>query len=188
MMKIFRIPLAAAVAAAATLAGSTQLSAQTAERLSLEGRIGVTFPTGDLTDADLGSGLALGLEGMYNFSPALTAYAGLSRSAFSCDDADECGDGANALGFQGGLKLLLVREGRALPWVRGGLLVQKMDTDDDDSGLGLGFEVGGGLDIDLSHRFAIVPALHYRSFSADFEEADVTASWLALTVGAHVHF
>ena len=178
--------LFATALAAVFAAGSA--SAQTLERFSLEGRLGITFPSGDLSDAGYGSGFALGLDGIYNFTPALSAYAGLSRHNFSCDEDEACEDGAVAGGFQGGLKLLLRREGNVLPWARGGLIGQTLDPNGETSDLGLGFEVGAGADIGITPRFSVVPALQYRSFSADFGESDVTAGWFALTLGGHLHF
>lgn len=189
-MRFLRTMLSGAVAVAALATASSEADAQTARRLSLEGRVGVTFPTGDLSDAGAGSGLALGADIMYTFTPVLTGYAGISRDAFSCDeDEGPCDDDFTSGGFQAGLKFLLARDGRALPWVRAGLLGHSLDSDGLDSDLGLGFEAGAGVDLDVSPRFAVVPALHYRSYSPDFEgDADLSVNWLALTLAGHLHF
>lgn len=163
------------------------VAAQT-HRLSLEGRIGAAIPTGDLSDADAGVGLALAAEAMYSFSPILTGYIGLSRDAFSCDDDDFCGD-ATSSGLQGGLKFLLAREGSMLPWVRLGLIGQSLDLGEIDSDLSLGFEAGGGIDIDVSPRFAVVPGIHYRAYSPDFDgEGDIDVRYFVLSLGGHLHF
>lgn len=184
-----RTTLLAATLVAATFAGADGASAQTWDRFALEGRVGLTVPTGDLSDAGYSTGLGVGLDAMYNFNPSLTAYAGISRHAFSCDEEDgPCDESAVAGGFQGGLKVLLVREARALPWIRGGVIGQSLDPDGDTSDLGIGFEIGGGVDIDVTHRFAVVPGVHYRNFTADFGEADVKAGWVAITLGGHLHF
>jgi hypothetical protein len=166
--------------------GAVGVSAQT-NRLSLEGRIGATIPTGDLSDGDAGVGLALAAEAQYSFSPVLTGYFGVSRDAFSCDDDDFCRDAASS-GIQGGLKFLLARDGARLPWVRLGLIGQSLDLGANESDLGLGFEVGGGVDIDVSPRFAVVPGIHFRSYSADFDPGDVDVRYFVLSLGGHIHF
>jgi hypothetical protein len=160
-----------------------------AGRTSFEARIGATFPTGELEDNGLDTGLALGADVMYSLSPMLTAYAGASRDAFKCDRSeDECARDYWSGGFQAGLKYLLQRTGDALPWVRGGLIGQKMDIGPRDSDLSLGFEVGGGIDFDISPQLALAPALHFRRYEADFGPGDLTVSYLTLSVGVHFHF
>lgn len=177
-----------ALMGAALGAGATQ--AQTARRISLEGRLGVTFPTGDVSDAGGGSGYELGADFMYTFSPALTGYLGISRHTFSCDeDEGPCEDSFTSGGFQAGLKYLFSRDARALPWVRAGLLAQSLDVGPDDSDLGFGVEAGAGVDVDVSPRFAVVPALYYRTYSADVDGGgEISPSWFALTLAGHLHF
>jgi hypothetical protein len=160
-----------------------------AGRTSFEARIGATFPAGEFKDNGLETGLALGADLMYSLSPILTAYAGASRDAFNCDRSeDECLRDYWSGGFQAGLKYLLQRTGDALPWVRGGVVGQKMDIGPRDSDLSLGFEVGGGIDFDISPQLALVPALHFRRYEADVGSDDFTVSYLTLSVGAHLHF
>jgi hypothetical protein len=185
-MRKLRVIAATAVAAAGVVfAGAEPIAAQVeTSRISLEGRVGVAIPTGDLSDADAGAGLALGADFMYTFAPTLTGYLGISRHMFSCDGCDEITAG----GFQVGLKFLLARQGGALPWLRGGLLGQTLDTGS-TSDLGLGFEAGAGLDIPVTHRFSVAPALNYRMFSpggTGFD--DFSANWIAITLGGHLHF
>jgi hypothetical protein len=176
------------LAAGVWLAFSTGDVAAQTHRLSLEGRIGATIPTGDLSDGEAGAGLSLAAEAMYSFSPILTGYIGISRDAFSCDDDDFC-DGATSGGLQGGLKFLLAREGSMLPWVRLGLIGQSLDLGEVDSDMSLGFEAGGGIDIDVSPRFTIVPGIHYRAYSPDFDgERDIDVRYFVLSLGGHLHF
>ncbi|MGH7501841.1 MAG: hypothetical protein ACREL7_08805 [Longimicrobiales bacterium] len=166
--------------------GAGRVSAQT-RSVSLEGRAGVTLPTGDLSDGEAGAGLALAAEVMYSFSQVLTGYFGVSRDAFSCDEPDFCRD-ATSTGLQGGLKFLLARDGTALPWLRLGLIGQSLDLGADDADLTLGFEGGGGIDIDMSPQFALVPGVHYRSYSPDFGQNDLDVSYFVLSLGGHIHF
>lgn len=189
MKSIYTVFGAAALAVGMLGTAATAVAAQTSERISVEGRLGLTLPTGDLSDAGGSSGLALGADVMYTFTPTLTGYAGISRDMFSCDDDEGCDDDFTSGGFQAGLKFLLARDGNALPWVRAGLLGHSLEVGDNDSDLGLGFEVGGGIDLGLTSRFSVVPALHFRSYSPDFEgDGDLSVNWLALTLGGHLHF
>lgn len=151
---------------------------------ALEGRLGVTFPAGDLSDADAEAGLAAGVEFMLNFHPRATAYVGLNRHAFSCDDDCDLGSGLRSSGVAGGLKFILHNPGDALWWARGGLIGHKLSSDDGSSDRKLGFEVGSGIDMPITHRFYIVPHLSVLSHST---ETDFTATYFVFGVGGHFH-
>jgi opacity protein-like surface antigen len=177
-----------AVLAAFALLYPRSADAQTGQ-VSIEARPGVTLPTGDLSDAGAGAGLSLGADLMYTFVPALTAYVGLSRDAFSCDDDQPCSEDINSNGVQGGLKLLFAREGTALPWARAGVMGQRFEVGDSDTDMQLGFEAGAGVDIDVSPSFALVPAVGFRTYGADLDNgSDIDARWFNLTLGGHIHF
>jgi len=177
-----------ALAAATALLLPATVEAQSG-RLSIEARPGVTLPTGDISDAGAGAGLALGAELMYTFMPALTAYVGLSRDSFSCDDDEPCGDGFESSGLQGGLKFLFGRDGTALPWARAGVMGQSLEIGDEDTDMSLGFEAGAGVDIDVSRNIALVPAVGFRTYGVDLDNGgDLSARWFNVTLAGHIHF
>jgi hypothetical protein len=172
---------------------ATALSAQT-PRVSLELRPGVAIPTGDLEDMGVSTGIALGGDLMYSFSRSLTGYIGLSHDRFSCDeDEGPCTDPVTSTGGQAGLKFLMNRNGSVLPWLRAGLIGQKLRMGEDgsqfESDLSWGFEGGLGLDLDLSSNFSLVPAINFRRYEADTAgPGNFDARWLTGTLAAHIHF
>jgi len=177
---------ALAVVTAVLLPASVEAQAG---RVSIEARPGVALPTGDMSDAGAGAGLALGAELMYTFMPALTAYVGLSRDSFSCDDDGPCADDFQSDGVQGGLKFLFGRDGTALPWARAGVMGQSLEIGDQDTDMSLGFEAGAGVDIDVTNNIALVPAVGFRTYGADLDDGgDLSARWFNVTLGGHIHF
>lgn len=164
--------------AALALAFGTGVSAQTG-KVSLEGRGGFAVPTGELKDIGAETGLSVGADLMYSFSPRFTGYIGANRDAF--------GNDISAMGVNGGVKLIALRDGSVLPWLNAGIIGQQLESGDVDSGMEVGLEGGIGADIALSESFSLTPSARYRSFSADFTTAPVSANWFTFGLGAHWH-
>jgi opacity protein-like surface antigen len=150
-----------------------------------EGRIGVTFPTGDLSDAEAGAGLSVGAELQANFQRNLTAYLGLHRHGFSCDDDCDLGDSPRSTGLNAGLKYIFPSPQDALVWGRGGIVANQLSTDDGSSSRNIGFEVGAGIDMPVAPNFYLVPNLGFVRHGA---ESNFSASFLTFGVGLHYHF
>jgi hypothetical protein len=167
--------------------GASQASAQRSG-VSLEGRLGVALPVGELSDRGAGSGLSLAGDLMYTFSDALTGYIGLSHDRFSCDNDTFCRNRITSNGFQTGLKFLFRRDGSALPWLRAGLIGQSLDTRRADSGMELGIDGGAGIDFDVTPNFALVPALQLRAYSADLGATTVDTRYFVISLGGYIHF
>lgn len=92
-------PLIAALALAFGAAHLAMPSEATGQ-LSLEGRIGSSMPTGELTnDPGLNqtAGFSFAVDGMASLSDLMTAYAGVSRHAFNCSDCPDAGAGIDWL-------------------------------------------------------------------------------------------
>ena len=159
-------------------------------RVSVEGRMGAGLPAGELEDIGAESGLSVGADVMYSFSPAVTGYAGLSHDRFGCDEGNgnACDDRLISSGFQTGLKFLLSSSSTGLPWIRAGLIGQDLDTGQTESDLSLGVEAGAGIDINVGPNFLIVPAIQARGYSADMGPGDVDVRYLVFSIGGHVHF
>jgi hypothetical protein len=162
------------------------LSAQS-RNVSLEGRVGTSIPVGDLSDGGAESGLLA--EGELIFTPSLnlSVFAGLGMHTFNCEGEDECEE-FSSRGLHGGLKYLFGRSGTATPWLRGGLMLHEAEVGETDSGFSLGFEGGGGIDLALTPRFSLTPALRYHQYEADFGASSIDMSWVSLALGAHFHF
>lgn len=154
-------------------------------RLAAEGRAGVTFPQGDLSDAGAETGLSVGAEVQMTFQPNLTAYLGLHRHAFTCDD--ECtrglGDSPTSTGLALGLKYIVHSPGDAFLWGRGGLVANTLD--DRSSDREIGFELGVGVDMPIAPQLHLVPNIGFIGHSGG---NDFSARFFTLGVGLHYHF
>lgn len=152
--------------------------------LAVEGRAGVTFPQGDLSDADAGAGLSIGAELQANFHRNLTAYVGLHRHAFSCDSGCELGDSPRSTGLGAGLKYIFHSPGDALVWGRGGLVANTFGNDAVTGDREIGFEVGFGTDFPIAERLYLVPNVGFISHDAG---GNFKANFFTLGLGLHYH-
>lgn len=149
---------------------------------SLEGRVGVALPSGELADeADQTAGPSFALEAMYTARPDITIYGGGSLQSFNCDG---CPDDVRSMGVQGGVKFLFPAEGSLKPWVRGGILVHRADVDGDDANWGVGVDTGLGVDWIVHPRTAVVPAVRLNAYEAD----GLSLRYFTLDLGVHLHF
>jgi hypothetical protein len=179
---IARTFMATLVLAAFAVAPTAEAQAQ---MLSAEGRVGVTFPTGDLSDAGAESGLGIGGELMLTFQPNLTAYVGLNRHAFSCDSDCDLGSNPRSTGLGAGLKYIFHAPGDAYAWGRGGIVAHQYADDDGSGSRNIDFELGAGIDMPVAPRIHLVPHMGFISHDAG---SGVTASYLNFGVGLHYHF
>lgn len=151
---------------------------------AVEGRGGVTFPQGDLSDAGAEAGLSLGAELQANFRQNLTAYAGFRRNSFNCDNGCTLGSNPRSTGIAAGLKYIFHSPGDIYVWGRGGIVADKFETDLGSGDRELGFELGLGGDMPIAPRLSVVPHVGFTSQDAG---SGFTASFFTLGVGLHYH-
>lgn len=181
------------------------LSAQTAHaqrRPALEIRGGLNLPTGDFGDeggVDAESEAGFGADLMIPLNPRFTLYAGAGREMFGCASCDD-NDGFTSTGLEGGAKILLSRgQSGVLPWLKVGAIYHKarfeFDGVEGESDWGLGFQVGGGVDIPLGEVLSFSPGIRYQRYTATFEpldleffEIDNDVGFLSLDMGLHIQF
>jgi hypothetical protein len=154
--------------------------------IGVEGRAGVTFPQGDLSDAGAESGLSFGVEVLAGIQRNLTAYVGAHRHAFNCEDACRLrlGNNPTSTGVGAGLKYIVQSPGDVLTWVRGGVIAQTLESETRSSSREIGFELGIGADLPVAPRFYLVPNLGFLSHDGG---GGVTASFFTFGLGAHYH-
>jgi len=150
-----------------------------------EGRLGVTFPTGDLSSDGAEAGLSMGAELQMNFQTNLTAYLGLHRHGFNCDSDCEVGDSPRSTGLNAGLKYIFPSPPDVLVWGRGGLVANQLSTDSGSGPRNLGFEVGAGFDMPIAPNVYLVPNLGFVSHDAG---SGMTAQFFTFGLGLHYHF
>lgn len=182
-MKSMIPPLASILAAALLLFCAGELRAQVG--IGVEGRAGVTFPVGDLSDADAESGLVIGGEMILNLHPSFSGYLNLQRHGFSCDDGCEVGDDPRVTTLGAGVKYILPSPPDALMWVRGGVMAGRYSDDAVSGDRSAGLEAGAGIDMLITDRVFIVPHLGY--YQVDAAGPAATASYLTFGIGAHYH-
>ncbi|MDX1495668.1 MAG: hypothetical protein R3253_16485 [Longimicrobiales bacterium] len=156
------LPLRVLVLALGSLALWTADGAAQDAGLVLEAHGGVALPFGDLADGEgPGMGASPGPSLAFTFvrpgSGWRSWYAGFSQHRFGCQDAGCTADGRYvATGFNVGLRIVPVRFGTVLPWIRLGGITTRVETGDlsatpagvPDAGvsdLGFGGEVGVGV-------------------------------------------
>jgi opacity protein-like surface antigen len=187
--------------AAVALAGSAQAQAIPVSPFSVEVRGGLAFPTGDLDDiAD--SGISVGANGTFMFTPMLGLYAGFTYNAFGlpeeADDLDIDGS-VNTYGLDAGVKAMFATPTLPVtPFLKGGLVYHKISADIEDvelgeeleSDSGLGFEVGGGVMVPLGPRLSFTPGVSYTSFKPKFdgEDGDENVTSFRVDVGLNIRF
>jgi hypothetical protein len=158
--------------------------AQAQVGLGVEGRAGVTFPQGDLSDAGAEAGLSFGAELQANFQRNLTAYVGFHRHAFNCEDACTLGNDPRSTGIGAGLKYIFHAPGDALAWARGGIVANTFESDTRSSDREIGFELGVGADMPIAPRLYLVPNIGFISHGAG---GGLKANFFTLGIGAHYH-
>jgi hypothetical protein len=140
-------------------------------------RTSANFPTKNLGDANIKTGI--GLEGTidYRFLPSLAVYAGWGWNKFSADDSFA---GSNMdfeeTGYRYGLQF--IQPIGTTEWkysISAGGLYNHIETENtsgeiiSDSGHGFGWEAEAGIHIPLGERFSLTPSVRYHSLSKEIK-------------------
>ncbi|TVP76229.1 MAG: porin family protein [Gemmatimonadales bacterium] len=167
--------------------GSPPAEAEAQLGIAVEGRAGVTFPQGDLLDAGAESGFHTGGEVQVNLNSKLTAYLGVNRYAFNCDNGcGALGDNPRSTGLGAGLKYIIYNPGDVLAWGRGGIVANTFGSDSGSGDREIGFELGVGADLPVADRLYIVPNIGFVQHDSGRSALD-RASFFTLGLGVHYH-
>lgn len=159
------------------------------ERWSFELRPGVNFPTTETLGSDLSTGFGGELVFGYRFLEHTGVYGGWGWNQFSQDDID-----VEMTGYTFGLQFIHpINESSISYLVRAGGIYNHLEFEDDagnityDTGHGLGWEAGLGLELPLGDTFKLRPQVGYRSLSreTDFEgiTEDADLNYISLSIG-----
>lgn len=178
---------AAALAAAALLAGPAAAQIPHITPFAFEGRAGIAVPTGDLGDL-AGNGFTVGGNITYHAFPVVGFYAGASHAQFSVDDGD--GDFKD-MGFELGARIGIPTPLIPIdPYVKAGAVFHRLElsgngaADFDD--WGTGYEVGAGLGFGFG-PVSVTPGASYVSYKVDNGGAtDITASHVKVDIGVRI--
>lgn len=149
------------------------------KRFGFELNSGLSAATKKINGASLNTGL--GFEGLlhYRFMPHLGVYAGWGWNRFGTDESFTSNDFSyEETGYIFGLNFKHpIGNSNLGYYVRGGALYNHIETDDSngetihDSKHGFGFQLAGGLVIDLGRNWNFTPGVKFNSLAreTDFE-------------------
>jgi opacity protein-like surface antigen len=179
-------------AALVLLTGASTAQAQS--RFSLELRGGPAWPTADLGESALETGIGFGFNVGYRLQQHLGAYAGWDWHRFVTEEPFNGGDyDVEDTGYAFGLQFRHPLTDRFGGWVRASGIYNHIELEDDggsiiaDTGHELGWEAGGGLLFPVGQHFALTPGVRYRTFSATLDtgqgEVPVDLSYVTAEIG-----
>jgi hypothetical protein len=178
-------------------------NAQAQPRWTLDARASAAIPTADVEGHDLGTGFGGRATLGYRILARTGAYVDWDWHAFAPDQSFAGGSvGFEESGFTLGIGLRHpIRagdvDGPAVA-VRAGGTYNHVELEDSrgreiaDSGYGVGWEAGAGLDFGISERVRLTPGLRYRSFSRPVQiestRTEVGLRYFSFDVGASFEF
>lgn len=189
-----RTTLALGAAALALAFSSPIAGAQ--QRVTLDLRTTLVSPISDV-DADLSPGFGFGGTIAYRLQPHLHLYGGWDWIRFTSDQSFAGADlDFEETGYTFGLRFEhpLGNDSRRMYRLEAGGLYKHLEIEDsdgalvDDSGHGLGFELGAGLLLPMGERWSLVPAARFRSHSPSFDVGSGTTEGTMSYVGIELGF
>ena len=167
------------------------------DRWSVELRPGINFATKDLGNADLKTGVGFEAAVGYRFMEHLGAYAGWGWNKFTTDNPSFLGMGdtdVEETGYTFGLQFIHpINDSPVSYLVRVGGIYNHIEIENNagnitaDSGHGLGWEVGAGVNVALGSNWNLRPQLGYRALSRDLRigtlNTDVDLNYVSFGVG-----
>jgi opacity protein-like surface antigen len=171
----------------------TSLTAQ--DKWSVEIRPNLDFPTQDLGDAELNPGFGIEVAIGYRFMEHLGAYAGWGYNTFNADNSFAGTDtDFDETGYTFGFQFIHPIHNSSISYLlRAGGIYNHIEAENwegdilADSGHGLGWEIGAGLQIDLGSQWNLRPQFGYRELSREIEtgsfKGDVDLNYISFGVG-----
>ena len=163
----------------------------------VELRPGINFAAKDLADAELKTGFGAELIVGYNFMEHLGAYAGWGWNKFSSENSSFAGTGDTDFeetGYTFGFLFVHpIGDSNVSYLLKAGGIYNHIEVENSagditaDSGHGLGWEIGTGIQLDLGNNWNLRPQLAYRALSRELEigsaTTDVDLNYFSVGVG-----
>lgn len=159
------------------LLSMSSFAQESGKRFGFELNSGVSIATKKIDDASLN--LGFGYEGIfhYRFMSHLGVYAGWGWNSFGADESfagnDVCFE---ETGYVFGLNFKHpIGSSKLSYYVRAGALYNHIETENsdgdviNDTGHGYGYQLAGGIDINLGNNWNLTPGLKFNSLSQDTE-------------------
>jgi opacity protein-like surface antigen len=160
-----------------TMITMISMAQENEKRFGVELNGGVSFATRELGGLNLNTGV--GFEGVfhYRFMQHLGAYAGWGWNKFSTDDTFAGSDvDVEETGYVLGLQFKHPIASSPLSYyVRLGGLYNHLEFEEgddiiEDTGHGLGFQLAGGVEIELGSNWSINPGFKFNALSRDLDD------------------
>lgn len=168
-----------AIVIALVSASVGRADAQVLSRLPLafQARLGAGIPTGTFAEQGPGigaePGLAFEVGGLLEATSWLGLYAGYQRDRFGCEGCRSVNTDAAVVadGAEGGVHVTIPFQRFGVrPWMRSGVVRHTLRFQRDESGIrsepGIGFGVGGGLELEVV-GLRIAPGVRFQSYTVD---------------------
>ncbi|HAF27708.1 MAG TPA: opacity protein [Bacteroidales bacterium] len=163
-----------------TMITMISMAQENEKRFGVELNGGVSFATRELGGLNLNTGV--GFEGVfhYRFMQHLGAYAGWGWNKFSTDDTFAGSDvDVEETGYVLGLQFKHPIASSPLSYyVRLGGLYNHLEFEEgddiiEDTGHGLGFQLAGGVEIELGSNWSINPGFKFNALSRDLDNSGI---------------
>ncbi|MFL5383187.1 MAG: outer membrane beta-barrel protein [Longimicrobiaceae bacterium] len=178
---------AAALAAAALLAGPAAAQIPHLTPFAFEGRAGIAVPTGDLGDVAK-NGVSFGGSITYHALPIIGIYAGGSLAQMSGEGGGDFKDAGLELGARIGIPTPLIPID---PWIRAGAVFHQLELSGAGAGdfddWGVGYEVGAGLGFGFG-PLSLTPGVTWVSYKVDggTSATELTATSVRAEIGVRI--
>lgn len=187
--------LMAAILVMAMLVASPVAAPGQSSPLSFEGRSELVIPIGEFDEEGLDTGFAFGLVGIVDVAPYVALRFGYSSARFDYEDAFTVTDA----GFFAGPVLRLPGSDRVAFLLLGDVVFNTLTMKGSEQSLAIsvesdraiGFGVGGGLEIAVTPRTFLTPAIRYQKYEAEFdlgEEFSGNVTTLAVGLSGRFQF
>lgn len=155
----------------------TSLTASAEDRWSAEIRGGISSATQELGDSELEQGAGFEATVAFSLAPHLDAYAGWGWNQFKSEKTSSQPELTfEETGYTFGLQFIHPIGDSAISYlIRCGGVFNHLELEDsdgeiiEDSGHGLGWQLGAGLEIALSDSWQLHPTARYRALSTEME-------------------
>lgn len=147
------------------------------EKLSLELRPGLSFPTSDLGNTDAKIGYGFEFTGAYKLMPHLAAYAGWGWNQFKGEDSFSKDQITfDEYGYTFGFHIIRnIGTSSFSYFASAGAIYNRIKLENNvsritaDTDHGFGWQAALGIDYEFGYNFSLRPTLRYRSLSRNVE-------------------
>ena len=157
------------------LLSMSSFAQESEKRFGFELNSGASIATKKIDDVKLNPGFGFEATFHYRFMPHLGVYAGWGWNRFGAEESFSGNDVCfEETGYVFGLNFQHpIGASKLAYYVRAGALFNHIETESDngdiinDSKHGLGYQLAGGIDINLGNNWSLTPGLKFNSLSRD---------------------